>query len=195
MTELAICGMLEGELRSCGSESHPFEDNCRERERAALPHARSSSRAVAAGDLLLIDFGAVSNGSCSDITRTFVIGGSAEQREIHDVVRSMAEMPRLRVLLSGRDGGKDADALARGYIERRGLGEEIWIFAGARIGLEVHEAPRLSKAADSPLPVGAVVSQLSQGYTARIGAAWGLEDDVLLTTDGPRSAHVHFRVS
>ena len=183
MTELAICGLLEGELRRCGSESHPFETIIASGERSALPHARSSLREVGSGDLLLIDFGAVFSGYCSDITRTFVVGkATAEQREIHDVVRESNATASGAIRAGMR--GKDADALARGYIERRGWGEAFGHSLGHGIGLEVHEAPRLSKAADSPLPVGAVVTIEPGIY--RTG--WGgvrIEDDVLLTPDGP----------
>jgi Xaa-Pro aminopeptidase len=183
MSELAICGILEGELRACGSESHPFETIVASGERAARPHARSSGRVAATGDLLLIDFGAVSNGYCSDITRTFAVGkATPEQRELHDVVRE-ANATASGAIRAGMRG-KDADALARGYIERRGWGEAFGHSLGHGIGLEVHEAPRLSKAADSPLPVGAVVTIEPGIYRP----GWGgirIEDDVLLTADGP----------
>jgi Xaa-Pro aminopeptidase len=183
MTELAICGILEGELRACGSRSHPFETIIASGERAALPHARSSERAVGSGDLLLVDFGAESGGYCSDITRTFVVGkSSADQREVHDVVREANATASGGVRAGMR--GKDADALARGYIERRGWGEAFGHSLGHGIGLEVHEAPRLSKANDSPLPMGAVVTIEPGIYRP----GWGgvrIEDDVLLTAEGP----------
>jgi Xaa-Pro aminopeptidase len=182
MTELAICGVLEGELRACGSHSHPFETIIASGERAALPHARSSSRAVSSGDLLLIDFGAEFNGYCSDITRTFVVGkATAEQREIHDVVREANGTASGAIRAGMR--GKDADALARDYIERRGWGEAFGHSLGHGIGLEVHEAPRLSKLNEAPLPVGSVVTIEPGIYRP----GWGgvrIEDDVLLTTDG-----------
>ena len=182
MTELAICGILEGELRVCGSRSHPFETIVASGERAALPHARSSERAVASGDLLLIDFGAESGGYCSDITRTFVVGKpTADQREVHDVVREANATASGGVRAGMR--GKDADALARGYIERRGWGEAFGHSLGHGIGLEVHEAPRLSKANDSPLPFGAVVTIEPGIYRP----GWGgvrIEDDLLLTSEG-----------
>ena len=54
--------------------------------------------------------------------------------------------------------GRDADAIARDYIERHGLGEEFGHSLGHGIGLEVHEAPRLSKAAEAPLPAWSVVT-------------------------------------
>ncbi len=183
MTELAICGILEGELRACGSQSHPFETICASGERSALPHARSSGRVVETGDLLLIDYGAVFDGYCSDITRTFVVGKStAEQREVHSVVRE-ANATASGAIRAGMRG-KDADALARGYIERRGWGEQFGHSLGHGIGLEIHESPRLSKLADSPLPVGAVVTIEPGIYRP----GWGgirIEDDVLLTADGP----------
>ena len=182
MTELAICGILEGELRACGSQSHPFEAIIASGERAALPHARSSSRVAASGDLLLIDFGAECDGYCSDITRTFLVGkATAEQREIHDVVREANATASGGVRAGMR--GRDADALARGYIERRGWGEAFGHSLGHGIGLEVHESPRLSKANDSPLPVGAVVTIEPGIYRP----GWGgvrIEDDVLLTSEG-----------
>lgn len=183
MTELAVCGILEGELRACGSRSHPFETIIAGGDRAALPHARSSDRPVGSGELLLMDFGAESGGYCSDITRTFVVGkASPDQREIHDVVREANATASGGVRAGMR--GKDADALARGYIERRGWGEAFGHSLGHGIGLEVHEAPRLSKANDSPLPSGSVVTIEPGIYRP----GWGgvrIEDDVLLTSDGP----------
>ena len=183
MTELALCGALEGELRACGSKAHPFDTIIASGERAALPHARSSDRPVAAGELLLVDFGAECEGYCSDITRTFVVGkANPEQREIHDVVREANASASGGVRAGMR--GKDADALARGYIERRGWGEAFGHSLGHGIGLEVHEGPRLSKANDAPLPAGSVVTIEPGIYRP----GWGgvrIEDDVLLTLDGP----------
>ena len=67
----------------------------------------------------------------------------------------------------------------------RGFGEEFGHSLGHGIGLEVHEAPRLAKTADAPLPVGAVVTIEPGIYRP----GWGgvrIEDDVLLTEAGPR---------
>jgi len=49
MTELEIAGLLEGALRRLGSEGHPFSTIVASGPRTALPHARSSARAVATG--------------------------------------------------------------------------------------------------------------------------------------------------
>src|SRR5438093_2969551 len=81
MTELEIAGLLEGALRRPGSEGHPFSTIVASGPRTALPHARSSGRAVAplggGGEWLLLDFGAQVDGYCADITRTVLVGGRA----------------------------------------------------------------------------------------------------------------------
>jgi Xaa-Pro aminopeptidase len=184
MTEREIGGRLERRLREHGSEAHPFEVIVASGARAALPHARSSSRRVQAGDLLLVDFGAVAEGYCCDLTRTFVVGkATAEQHEVHAAVReaNAAASGGVRVGMSGRD----ADLLARGYIDRLGFGEAFGHSLGHGIGLEVHEAPRLARTADAPLKEGAVVTIEPGIYRPDWGGV-RIEDDVHLTAEGPR---------
>lgn len=184
LTELEVAGMLEHAMRDAGSEDFAFASIVASGERAALPHARASSRRIERGDFLLLDFGAVVGGYCSDVTRTVVVGRATdEQREIYDVVRAAQERAAqgVRAAMTGRD----ADALAREYIEQRGYGELFGHSLGHGIGLEVHEAPRLARTADAPLPPGAVVTVEPGIYRS----GWGgvrIEDDVHLAADGPR---------
>ena len=181
--EFEVGARLEHALRDGGSEAHPFETIVASGERSALPHARCSSRVLERGDLLIIDFGATYRGYCSDITRTFVVGpATPEQRQAYDIVREANATAASGVRVGMR--GSDADALARDYIERAGLGAEFGHSLGHGIGLEVHEAPRLSKTADAPLPAGAVVTIEPGVYRE----GWGgirIEDDVYLAPDGP----------
>lgn len=183
MTELAVGARLERTLRELGSEAHPFETIVASGERSALPHARCTSRELQYGDLLVIDFGATSGGYCSDITRTFIVGPPSEdQIEAHSVVFEANASASGGVRAGMR--GKDADSLARDYIHGRGIGPEFGHSLGHGIGLEVHEAPRLSKTADAPLPTNSVVTIEPGIY--RDG--WGgirIEDDVLLAPEGP----------
>lgn len=182
MTELEIGGVLERNLREAGSATHPFEVIVATGERSALPHAHCSSRNIAPGEWLLIDFGAVFKGYCSDITRTFVMGrASEEQKELYTVVRESNAIASAGVRAGMR--GRDADALSRDYIARQGWGAEFGHSLGHGIGLEVHEAPRLSRGTDAPLPQGAVVTIEPGIYRP----GWGgvrIEDDVLLSADG-----------
>ncbi len=185
MTELEVAGRLEFELRAAGSEGFPFETIVASGARSALPHARASAQVIAPGDLLLIDFGAISGGYCADLTRTFVVGRppDARQREVHAAVREANGSASALVRAGMR--GQDADALARDYIHRLGYGEAFGHSLGHGIGLEVHEAPRLAKTAESLLPVGAVVTIEPGIYLD----GWGgvrIEDDVLLALEGPQ---------
>jgi len=183
MTELAIAGLLEGALRQLGSEGHPFPTIVASGPRSALPHARSSRRVVAMGEWLLLDFGAQVDGYCADITRTVVVGARASERQraLYAVVYDAQRRARggVRAGMSGRD----ADALAREPIAARGLGEAFGHSLGHGLGLEVHEAPRLSKTNVEPLPAGAVVTVEPGVYLAGEGGV-RIEDDVHLPSDG-----------
>lgn len=183
LTELEVAGLLEKALRDAGSEDFPFPSIVAAGARSALPHARASGKTLQPGEFVLLDFGAVADGYCSDITRTVVLGAAtAEQREVYGIVQEA----NARACAAVRPGvrGMDADAVAREYIDDRGYGEAFGHSLGHGIGLEVHEAPRLAKSADGVLPVGAVVTVEPGIYRP----GWGgirIEDDVLLTEDGP----------
>ena len=183
MSELEVAGVLEKSLRDEGSEGFPFPSIVASGPRSALPHARSSSRTLERGDFLLMDFGAEVGGYCSDVTRTVVMGkASEEQRALYDIVReaNARAASGVRVGMTGRD----ADAIARHYIDRAGFGELFGHSLGHGIGLEVHEAPRLARTADAGLPEGAVVTIEPGIYRP----GWGgvrIEDDVVLGADGP----------
>ena len=183
-TELEIAGILERALRRHGSEAHPFPTIVASGPRSALPHAQTSARTVGVGEWLLLDFGAVVDGYCADITRTVVVGARADesQRTLYGLVQEAQRCARegVRAGMSGRD----ADALARDPIEARGFGAAFGHSTGHGVGLEVHEAPRLARTATDPLPEGAVVTIEPGVYVAGHGGV-RIEDDVHLAADGP----------
>lgn len=182
-TELEIGAMLEGALRRRGSEWHPFPTIVASGPRSALPHARTSGRAVGTGELLLLDFGAQVDGYCADLTRTVVVGARADdrQRTVHELVQTAQRraIEHLRPGMPAREG----DALARDVIATRGFGEAFGHSLGHGLGLEVHEAPRLAPTSDTPLPAHAVVTVEPGIYFP----GWGgvrLEDDLYLSPHG-----------
>ncbi len=184
VNELEIAGHLEKALRDEGCEEFPFPTIIASGPRAALPHARPTSRVLKTGDLLLMDFGAQYQGYCSDITRTVVVGRATdEQRHVYSIVRAANEIAseEIRAGMSGQD----ADAIARSYIEDQGFGKAFGHSLGHGLGLEVHEAPRLAKTAEAALSEGAVVTIEPGIYRP----GWGgirIEDDVHLAPEGPR---------
>ena len=182
VTEVAIAVALESALRRAGSEWHPFPTIVASGPRSALPHARTSTRVVEPGDLVLVDFGARVDGYCADLTRTLVVGRADErQRVVYELVRE-AQAAALAGLRAGLEG-READALARGVIEARGFGDAFGHSLGHGLGLEVHEAPRLSRANTSHVPEDAVVTVEPGVYLP----GWGgvrIEDDVRVTARG-----------
>ncbi|MGI9076402.1 MAG: M24 family metallopeptidase [Gemmatimonadaceae bacterium] len=184
MTESEIAGMLESALREHGSEALPFPSIVASGARSALPHARTSGRAVERGDFLLMDFGSVVGGYCADITRTFVVGRcDTRQREVYDIVREANARASAAVRADMR--GREADAVARDYIASVGYGEAFGHGLGHGIGLEVHEAPRLAASAEGLLPPNAVVTIEPGVYIPDWGGV-RIEDDVYLDSGGPR---------
>ena len=181
--EIEVAARLEFELRSRGSEWHPFPTIVASGARSALPHAHTGDREIEAGDWLLLDFGAQVDGYCADITRTVVVGRSADDRQqtIYELVRE-AQQHAIRHLRAGMTG-READGLARSVIEARGFGDSFGHSLGHGLGLEVHEEPRLSRSNETALPRGAVVTVEPGVYVP----GWGgvrIEDDVHITDDG-----------
>jgi len=183
LTELEIAALLESGLRRHGSEDYPFPSIVAAGPRSALPHARTSARAVERGDFLLLDFGAVVDGYASDVTRTFVVGAPPTERqcEVYGVVRraQQAALDGLRAGLTGREG----DALARDVIAAAGHGPAFGHSLGHGLGLEVHEGPRLARTVEQPLPEGAVVTVEPGIYYSDWGGV-RIEDDVVLDAGG-----------
>jgi Xaa-Pro aminopeptidase len=182
-TELEVAALLEAALRRHGAEDYAFPTIVASGPRAALPHARTSARVIAPGDFLLLDFGAVVDGYVSDLTRTFVVGGvpTERQREVHALVEQ-AQRAALDGIRAGMRG-READALARDPITAAGHGPAFGHSLGHGIGLEVHEAPRLARTVEEPLPVGAVVTIEPGVYYSDWGGV-RIEDDVALGATG-----------
>jgi len=182
MTENEVAGLLEHSLRDAGSDGFPFGTIAASGPRSALPHARAGSRPIAPGDFVLLDFGAVYEGYCADVTRTVVVGQASErQREVYEAVKEANE--RARALIAPGMTGQQADAIARNALTARGFGEAFGHGLGHGLGIEVHEAPRLSRIAEGNLPQGAVVTIEPGVYLP----GWGgvrIEDDVHLAAGG-----------
>jgi Xaa-Pro aminopeptidase len=182
-SEYEVAASLEAALRRRGSEWHPFPTIVASGPRSALPHARTSERVLLNGDWLLLDFGARVDGYCADLTRTFVVGSAADGRQeaTYQIVRAALE--RAVGMVRAGMPGKQADALARDLIAERGFGDAFGHSLGHGLGLEVHEAPRLSALAEEPLPPQAVVTVEPGIYFP----GWGgvrLEEDVVLGPEG-----------
>jgi Xaa-Pro aminopeptidase len=184
-TEREIMLAAHQRMRELGAQDPSFPAIVGAGENSALPHHESSGREVQANELLLIDMGAIVDGYCSDCTRTVATGGlDTEAREVYELVRSAQEQA-LEAIRAGV-AARDADAAAREPIEAAGHGERFGHGLGHGVGLEVHEAPRLSRKSDQRLEVGDVVTVEPGVYLpGRFGVR--VEDLVTVTDDGCRN--------
>ncbi len=134
--------------------------------------------------LVTIDWGALLDGYCSDCTRTYATGEgvSAQAREVYALVLDAQQQGAAAV----REGptGREIDGVARGLIERAGYGEQFGHGLGHGVGMEIHEAPRLSRTeGEGALQSGNVVTVEPGVYLpGRLGVR--IEDLLVVREDG-----------
>ncbi|MEQ1759154.1 MAG: Xaa-Pro peptidase family protein [Vicinamibacterales bacterium] len=185
MTERVLAGVIEAELRAAGYDRVAFEPIVASGPNAALPHYRAGDRVISEGDMVVLDFGGVLDGYCSDLTRTVSVGEpSDELRRVYGAVLD-AQQAAIHAIRPGNTT-EAVDAAARSVLVECGLGEAFSHGTGHGIGLEIHEDPRLARAASSAptaLEAGMVTTVEPGAYLP----GWGgirIEDDILVTSTG-----------
>lgn len=184
MTEREVALRLDLLIRESGAEDVGFESNVSTGANTALNHYNPSMdpRPLKKGDLLLFDIGACYCGYRSDMTRTFAVGEAEKQaREIYELVLQ-ANLAGIAAVHAGASG-VEVDTAARNVIVAAGHGEHFGHGLGHGIGLEVHEAPRLSQKSKDTLKPGMVVTVEPGVYLSGYGGV-RIEDDVVVTDDG-----------
>jgi Xaa-Pro dipeptidase len=151
---------------------------------SALPHLPPGERELAAGDLVLLDFGARHRGYNADTTRMAVVGEpDAKQARVHQAVLD-AHDRALEAIRAGVTCG-EVDAAARGSLEKAGFGDLFIHRTGHGLGLDAHEDPNLEPGSPLRLEAGNVVTVEPGVYIP----GWGgvrIEDDVVVEADGAR---------
>jgi Xaa-Pro aminopeptidase len=165
-----------------GAEEQAFESIVGAGPTGAQPHGRAGDRVIESGQLVVIDTGCRVGGYVSDYTRTLATGElDGEMREAYDLVRA-AQQAGLDAIRAGVTG-VDADAAARAVIEDSAFAGTFGHGLGHGLGLDVHEAPRLSTESSDTLAAGNVVTVEPGVYLpGRFGIR--IEDDVIVTEDG-----------
>ena len=182
MTERELAIELEFAMRAAGGDGLAFDTIAAFGENAAEPHHAPTDRALAKGDVVKLDFGAVVEGYHSDMTRTVAFGDPDPKiREIYEIVRA-AQQAGIDAVRGGVDG-QAADAAARNLIEDAGFGEQFGHSLGHGVGLEIHEGPSLRRTVNEIVPAGAVVTVEPGIYLPGVGGV-RIEDMVEVTEDG-----------
>lgn len=176
---------LEREMVLGGAEGASFDIIVASGPNGARPHATPGERRIATGELVVVDWGAVVEGYCSDCTRTVILGEpDARQREVWDAVRA-AQQAAIDALEPGMAGG-ELDGMAREVLRERELDEYFGHGLGHGVGLDVHERPRLGRSSEDVLRAGMVVTVEPGVYIE----GWGgvrLEELVAVTEGGART--------
>ena len=186
MSEFEVATELVFQLLKAGSEPRlPFSPLVSSGPNGANPHAKPSKRALVAGDLVVIDWGASCDGYVSDLTRTFGVGEiTTDLEQMHHLVHQANR--------AGRRAGKpgiscgSVDDAARAVIEKAQLGHLFTHRTGHGIGMECHEDPYIYSANDQLLQEGMTYT-VEPGIYAAGQYGIRIEDDVVITEDGCRS--------
>ena len=157
MTELELQAELIYCLYKNGGDGLAFDPIVVSGPNTSLPHGVAGERKIQAGDFVTMDFGAMYQGYCSDMTRTVAVGYATEEmKKVYNTVLE-AQLAGIAITKAGVPG-KDIDAAARKVIEDAGYGPYFGHGYGHSLGLEIHEAPNPNGGNDQPMPLGAVCS-------------------------------------
>ena len=154
-------------------------------DNAASPHHHPGERVIAAGEIVLCDFGGTMDGYCSDTTRCVFTGDvPAEIADAYAVLHE-AQAASVAAAVVGTPC-EDVDRAARDVIAAAGFGEQFVHRTGHGIGMEEHEDPYIVAGNRRPLEAGHAFSVEPGIYVA---GRWGmrLEDIVVATEAGPEA--------
>ena len=180
-SERFVAAACESVLLAHGTRS-PFGVHVASGPRGAAPHAATTQRLLAPGDLCWIDLGAEVDGYCADITRTVGVG-PLKAREFAAVASVQAARAAALAVIAPGVRSAEVDRAARGAIVAAGLGAYFTHRTGHGLGLSVHEAPYIVEGSEEPLQVGMVFTVEPGVYLPGVGGV-RIEDDVLVTADG-----------
>jgi len=180
--ELDLAAEIEYQMKRLGAEGPAFETIVAAGPRSALPHARPTTQAVAANQLLLIDMGACLNGYMSDMTRVVHVGAPGRAaRRLYGAVRE-AQQAGLDHVRAGVKASR-VDEAARKALGRYKLEDAFQHSTGHGLGLEIHESPRIGRKVTAPLEAGMVITVEPGAYLEGFGGV-RIEDTVLVTENG-----------
>ena len=182
MTENEFSALLEYEVKMRGSQAASFTPIIGAGANSSIIHHSTGSTPIQPG-ALLVDWGAMVDGLCSDLTRTFGIGEMPRKlREVYAVVLE-AQLAAIDAIAPGKTCA-EIDAVARNRITKAGYGEFFGHGLGHGLGMDVHEEPYFNDLSTNVrLEPGMVMTVEPGVYLPGVGGV-RIEDDVLVTDDG-----------
>jgi len=182
LTEKQVATLITYYILEMGGDDISFPVIAASGKNSAVPHATPTNKIIEDGEFLIMDFGAVYKGYRADMTRTIAIGAvSDEMRRVFGAVLS-ANNDALKALRPDISG-KLVNQVAFSTLEAWGYEKYFAHGVGHGVGLETHEAPRLSKKSDSVLKEGMVVT-VEPGVYIPGNFGVRIEDMAYITADG-----------
>lgn len=182
-SEREVALELEIFMRRAGADAASFPIIAVSGTQSALPHGVPRDVPLQRG-FFTMDFGAALDGYCADMTRTVVIGrADGEMRRLYDTVLAaqQAALDAAEIGVSHRF----LDTVARDIIDGAGYKGCFGHSLGHGVGLDIHEAPRLSQSAaeEQTLTVGEIVT-VEPGIYLQGRYGCRIEDMIAVTEDG-----------
>ncbi len=182
MRECDLAAEFESYIRKHGATKASFDSIVASGENAAYPHYITGNRVLRKNEVVLCDIGALVDGYCSDLSRTFFLGKmSSLGRKVYDTV-ARAQMLAIQAVKPGVKTSR-IDQIAREEIERAGYGNRFIHSTGHGVGVEIHEAPWVGPTGQDVLEPGMIITVEPGIYLQ----GWGgvrIEDTLLVTRRG-----------
>lgn len=182
MKEQDLAAELEYRMRRLGAEKPSFETIVAGGARSAWPHAQPTASRLKAGDLIIVDMGAMQDGYASDMTRMLFLG--APGAKVKRAYRAVLEA-QLAAIAAVRPGvtASVVDAAARDVLKGYGLDNAFVHSTGHGLGLEIHEPPRIGKKGKTRLQTGMAITIEPGVYLENFGGI-RIEDTIVVTATG-----------
>lgn len=182
MTEKEVMAELVYYMLKSGSEGNSFDPIVVTGKNTSMPHGVPGDTVIRDGDFITMDFGSLSDGYCSDMTRTVAVGHATE--EMKTVYYTVLEA-QLAGIAAARSGipGKLIDQAARDVIEKAGYGEYFGHGFGHSLGLDIHEPPMAGPRGEAPMAENDLCSAEPGIYIpGKFGVR--IEDVMIIRKDG-----------
>ncbi|HTT61116.1 MAG TPA: Xaa-Pro peptidase family protein [Bryobacteraceae bacterium] len=182
MREQDLAAEIDHQMRRLGAEKPSFETIVAAGERSALPHALPSGAVLKAGQMVLIDMGAIQDGYASDMTRMLFLG--APGARVSRLYRAVWEA-QLAAIDAVRPGvtAAQVDRRARDVLRAYKLERAFVHSTGHGLGLEIHEPPRIGRKDRTRLAAGMAITIEPGVYLEGVGGI-RIEDTVVVTPAG-----------
>ena len=181
ITEKDIATELEFFMRKNGADALSFEPIVATGKRGAMPHARPGDNVIQNGDMIVLDYGCMCGGYCSDMTRTVAVGDITDfQLKVYETVKKV----QAECLSMVKPGAVCSDIHNYSYKVLNDKYKDCYGHGlGHGVGLKIHESPSLNSRCDKTLVPGNIVTVEPGVYiTGECGVR--IEDLVLITEDG-----------